>query len=93
MKLMQNRTVVIGRNPKDGYEYAKRKKLENAAVITSASHRLTILGSFPSSVGEVHITGTAPEGENFDTVLEGIERVLVKNADTPIIEETRSVGA
>ena len=96
-RLMQNRIVVVGRNNHDAYELARKLDtgdLESPVLVNAASHRLTILGTLAGMhIGTVHVSSTAPEGENWDVARDAIERARERNPKLRVIEQTRIVSA
>lgn len=97
-KLHQNRIVVVGRNARDAHEYAQherfRDSLESPVLVNSASHRLTISGGLAGMhVAAIYITERAPEGENYATVVEVLQRIVAKNPNVVWHEEPRRVQA
>lgn len=93
-KLMQNRTVVIGRSPADASNYAIENHLEGAVLVSASHHRLTISGSLAGMhIGALYVTPTAPEGQNFEVAKDMIARAQQKNPDIKLVEEPRAVSA
>lgn len=95
--LHQNRIVIVGRNIRDAHMYSTknvfRDELESPYLMASSSHRLTILGGTPSHVGTFYLTPLAPQGENYDVVLETIELARQRNPEVQVVEEPQSVSA
>jgi hypothetical protein len=97
-KMHQNRIVIVGRNYDDAHAYANgprfKDTLESPTIITSASHRITILGATGGMhIGAFYVTPTAPEGEFWDVVEEVIARARKRNPAMKLIEEPRKVLA
>jgi hypothetical protein len=98
MKLHQNRIVIVGRNYQDAYAFGQtdrfKDELEAPVLVTSASHRLHILGSLAGMhVGTAYVTSDAPEGENYEIVEEALTRLRTVNPDMLVMLEPRKVHA